>query len=193
MEGLTPLPQEPNPWLTHHTEVVFENPYVWIEHSPVTRPDGTPGTYSVIRFRRAAVGIIAIDATGHTYLVGQYRYPTSRYEWEIPEGGCEARETPLECAKRELREEVGLLATHWEQILHMQLSNSCTDEVSYTFLATGLTPTAPEPDATEKLQIVRLPLSEAFQRLYQGEIRDAISVSSLYKVQAMQQRGELKY
>jgi 8-oxo-dGTP pyrophosphatase MutT (NUDIX family) len=181
------LPCEPNPWITHNTETVFENPYVWIERSDVTRPSGNPGEYSVVRFRRRAVAIVALDDEGNTWLIGQYRYAHDTYEWEVPEGGCEPDETPLECAKRELREEAGLEATIWEEVLYMQISNSCTNEVSHTFLARGLTPVPAAPDDTEKLAIHKLPFSEAVQRVINGEIRDALSVASILKVHALRQ------
>jgi 8-oxo-dGDP phosphatase len=146
----------------------------------------------VARFRRVAVGVVPLDDDGCTYLVGQYRFPTDRYEWELPEGGAEPDETPMECARRELAEEAGLEATELVEILHTQLSNSCTDEVSYTFLATGLKQVPMQPDATEKLRVLRLPLDEAVELALHGHIRDGISLASLLKVGLMKQRGLLK-
>jgi 8-oxo-dGTP pyrophosphatase MutT (NUDIX family) len=182
---MSTLPSGPNPWRTHQSEVVFENPWVKIVRNDVTRPSGNPGIYSVVHFRRQAVGVIPVDEQGHTWLVGQFRFPTGTYEWEIPEGGAEPGESPLDCAKRELREEAGLLAEIWTPILEMQLSNSVTDEVSFTFLAQGLRSVDAEPEETEELAVRRVPLETAFAMAMNGEIRDAISVASLLKLQAL--------
>ncbi len=179
------LPEEPNPWQVHAVRTDYENPYMEIRHHAVTRPDGAPGDYWVARFRRIAVGIIPVDDEGCTWLVGQYRFPTGTYEWEIPEGGADPGEEPEACAKRELREETGLTASHFKEILHLQLSNSCTNELSYTYLATGLSLAEAEPDATEKLQVLRLPVAEAIQLAIEGKLRDGITVASLLKLHAL--------
>lgn len=187
----TMLPITDNPWRTHSSREVFDNPYVKIIRHEVTRPSGQPGVYSVINFKRVAVAIIPVDKEGCTWLVGQYRYPHGTYEWEIPEGGAEPGEDPEDCARRELREEAGLIAGTLTPILHMQLSNSTTNEISHSFLATHLTLTDPEPDETEQLAIHRLPLAEAYAMVLRGEIRDALSVASLLKLKLLQESGAL--
>ena len=136
---------------------------------------------------------IPLDEENYTWLVGQYRYATGSYEWEIPAGGASAGEATLDCAKRELREETGLLADSWELISSgVQLSNSVTDERAYTYLARGLTQVDANPDETEALQLRRLPLAEAVDMAVGGEISDAFSIVSLLRLQQKLQRGELK-
>jgi hypothetical protein len=76
-------------------------------------------------------------------------------------------------------------------ILEMQLSNSTTNEISHSYLATGLTPTATEPDDTEELAIHRLPLRDAFAMVLRGEIHDALSVASLLKLKFLIDAGQL--
>ena len=182
-----------NPWRTHSSHEVFDNPYVKIILNQVTRPSGHSGTYSVIKYKRVAVAIIPVDEEGHTWLVGQYRYPHDTYEWEVPEGGSEPGEDPADCALRELREEAGLIAGKLTPILHMQLSNSTTNEISHSFLATDLTLTDPDPDDTEQLAIHRLPLADAYAMVLRGEIRDALSVASLLKLKLLQESGALSF
>lgn len=185
------LPTTANPWRTHTSEDVFENPYVKIVRHEVTRPSGSPGVYSVIQYKRVAVAILPVDAEGCTWLVGQYRYPHDCYEWEVPEGGAEPGEAPEACALRELREETGLVAGKLTHLLHLQLSNSTTNEISHSYLATDLTLTTPEPDETEQLALTRLPLAEAYAMILRGEIRDALSVASLLKLKLLLESGTL--
>jgi 8-oxo-dGTP pyrophosphatase MutT (NUDIX family) len=88
-------------------------------------------------------------------------------------------------ARRELIEEVGLKAEQFEMILEMQLSNSTTDEISYTYIARGLTYVGEEPEEDERLTIKKLPFEEVYQMVLRGEIRDALAVGSILKAKVV--------
>jgi ADP-ribose pyrophosphatase len=179
----------PSPWLIHHSEEKYDNPWIRVIEHQVTNPAGKPGIYGVVQFKNLAVAVIPVDDHGYTWLVGQYRFPTATYEWEIPEGGAPAGEDPETCARRELREETGLLAARLAPILEMQLSNSTTDERSISYLATGLTPGPAAPEDTEKLAIRRVPLAEAINMALRNEIRDCLALASLLQLDALMRRG----
>lgn len=179
-----------NPWKTHNTETGYENPWIKVEHSEVTTPTGTPGIYGVVHFKNHAIGIVPVDAEGYTYLVGQYRYATDRYEWEIPEGGCPVGTDPLSTAQRELKEETGLVAKEWTTLLDFYLSNSVCDEYGVAYLATGLTQEEAEPEETELLKVKRIPLREAISMANNGEIKDALSILALQKVAYLALTGD---
>lgn len=181
---------EPNPWKINRTDEMYDNPWIRVIEHKVINPAGNPGIYGVVHFKNTAVAVIPVDEHGYTWLVGQYRFPTGTYEWEVPEGGAPAGENPADCARRELREETGLQAEELRPILEMQLSNSTTDERSITFLATGLTAGTASPEDTEKLAIRRLPLAEALAMVRRNEIRDALSVASLLQLDALRRAPE---
>ena len=168
-----------NPWRTLASRVVYENAWISVREDQVLRPDGAPGIYGVAHFKNVAVGVLAIEADGTVYLVGQYRYPLDQYSWEIPEGGCPADEDWLRAAQRELEGEVGLRAEHWEQLGAAHLSNSVSDEYAVWFLATGLTQGEAQPEGTEQLKVRRVPLREALRMARSGEITDALSPLAL--------------
>ena len=182
--------KESNPWKTHETEVVYDNPWIRVSESQVTNPSGGEGIYGVVHFKNRAIGVIPIDDEDHTWLVGQYRYPSDTYEWEIPEGGCPEGETPVDAAKRELKEEAGLIAEDYETLIEcMALSNSVSDELCTVFVARDLTQTEAAPEETEDLQLRRLPLNDAIQMAVDGSITDSVSVAGLLKLALLRNRN----
>jgi 8-oxo-dGTP pyrophosphatase MutT (NUDIX family) len=175
-----------NPWQTLQSNIVYSNPWIEIRHEDVLNPAGNKGIYGVVSFKNIAIGIIPIDNEGNTWLVGQYRYTLNEYSWEIPMGGGSKNNTVLESAQRELKEETGLIANQWTELMKLHTSNSVTDEVGYVLLAQDLVAGEAEPEETEDLKIKKLPLSEAIAMVMSGEITDAISVAGLLKVAMLQ-------
>ncbi|GLS25395.1 NUDIX domain-containing protein [Marinibactrum halimedae] len=176
-------------WEEKSKQLVYENPWIAVSHSEVITPAGTDGIYGTVHFKNKAIGIVPIDEEGFTWLVSQSRYPLGITTWEIPEGGSPEGEDPMETAQRELQEEVGLKAEHFECFLRLHLSNSVTDEEALVYLATGLQATETNHEETEDIQIKRLPLEDAVEMVHRGEITDAISVAALLKVNSLEVSG----
>ncbi|UZJ43957.1 NUDIX hydrolase [Marinimicrobium sp. C6131] len=169
-------------WQRKSTRCVYENPWIRVSHEEVITPAGTDGIYGVVHFKNTAVGVVPIDEAGNTWLVRQTRYTMGEYTWEIPEGGCPRAEDPLSAAKRELQEEVGLSAQHWEKLQELQLSNSVTDETAIIYVARDLQNVEQSLDDSEDIEVKKLPLTEAIAMVDRGEITDAISVAALLRL-----------
>ena len=177
---------EQNPWITKSTETKYDNPWIRLDESQVINPAGNDGIYGVVHFKNRAMAIIPLDEENNTWIVGQFRYTTKTYEWEVIEGGVPEGEDLLEGAKRELEEEAGLKANEWTMIIDgCQLSNSVSDEIGYAYVAKGLSMTATNPEETEQLQIRKLPFEELVTMVMNGEIKDLLSVASVLKVKMM--------
>jgi 8-oxo-dGTP pyrophosphatase MutT (NUDIX family) len=180
VESVVELPDAPNPWKTVSSREVYRNPWIRVREDQVICPGGKPGIYGVVE-SKAAAGVVAVDGE-YLYLVGQYRYPTQKYSWEIIEGGADHGESPLEAAQRELKEEAGLTACHWEQLgPEVHLSNCFTTERGYLFIAWGLELGASAPDETESLEVRRVHRAEARAMLESGFIVDCLSIVGLYR------------
>ncbi len=174
--------KELNSWKTLTSELVYESAWIAVNKHETINPAGNPAIYSVVNFKNLAIGIIPLSEDGFTWLVGQWRYPLNAYSWEIPEGGGPLGEAPIETAKRELKEETGIIAQNFEEIMQLDLSNSATDEHAFIYLATGLTFEESEPEETEDLQVKKIHINEVFVMVLRGEITDAISVAAIFKV-----------
>lgn len=180
-----------NPWQTLSIKEVYDNPWITVSHREVTAPTGTDGIYGLVHFKNSAVAIVPIDDDGNTWLVGQHRYTLNQYTWEIPEGGGSQEEDNLDVAKRELREETGIIASQWTQLLELHTSNSVTDEYAIGFVAQGLSFGDSEPDDTEALAIKKVPLSTAIDMALDGRITDGLAMACLMKIQILIDRKQL--
>ena len=180
-----------NSWTTLSQELKYETPWISVSQHEILNPAGKPGIYGVVNFKNLAIGVLPIDKDYNTWLVGQWRYPLKQYSWEIPEGGGPLGVEPLESAKRELKEETGLIAANYLELCRMHTSNSVSDESCFIYLATDLEMTEAEPEETEDLIIKKLPFSEAFEMVMKGEITDSLSMVAILKAKLLMDEGKL--
>lgn len=171
-----------NPWQKISSREVYDNPWINVRHEEVIKPNGEFGIYGIAHFKMLAAAIVPLDNEGNIWLVGQFRYTINEYSWEIPMGGGDLNGDSLEAAKRELKEETGLIASKWTNLGHLHTSNSVTDEVGYMYLAEELTLEDAEPDDTEILQIKKVSLVEAVRMVMESEITDSLSIAAIMKV-----------
>jgi len=178
-----------NPWIVKSKKIVYDNAWVQIQHHEVINPSGGDGIYGVVHFKNYAIGIIPIDENGYTWLVGQYRYPLDVYSWELPEGGGPLEDDPLESAKRELREEVGITANKWTKIMDIHTSNSITDELGFVYVAQDLTFGETEHEEVEEIVIRKVHFNELVDMIMNGQITDSITIASVLKLQLLINKG----
>jgi 8-oxo-dGTP pyrophosphatase MutT (NUDIX family) len=154
-----------------HSETAFEGPFVDVAKRRYRRADGSEVERQVVE-HPGSVGIVAHDEE-LVYLVRQPREAVEEDGLlEIPAGTLdEEGETELECAKRELAEEVGLRAERWSELHAIYPSPGFLSEKLTIFEATGLSPAEGETDETEDIEVVRLPLTDLDRAL--REIEDA--------------------
>lgn len=140
-------------------------------------PDGSEGDLEMIRHPGAsAVLPFASDPAGddpQVLLIRQYRYAAEQYVYEVPAGRLDPGESPVDCARRELREETGCTAGRVERLTTIYTTPGFTDEKIHLFMAADLTMGASHREADEFIEVVTLPLSEVLQMIERGEIIDS--------------------
>jgi 8-oxo-dGTP pyrophosphatase MutT (NUDIX family) len=181
-----------NPWTILAQKPVYDNPWICVTEYDVINPSGGKGIYGKVHFKNKAIGILPLDESLNTYLVGQFRFTVNEYFWEIPEGGGPLGTDILASAKRELLEETGLVAAEWTKLMDFHLSNSVCDEHGQIFLARQLTQQLAQPEETEELEVKKLPFAEAYAMVEDGRITDSLSVAAIQKVQLMLLDGRIK-
>jgi ADP-ribose pyrophosphatase len=174
-----------NPWKTLTDEFIYESSWIKVTKHEVINPAGNNGIYSVVHFKNLAIGILPLDEEYNTWIVGQFRYPTNNYSWEIVEGGGEHAIDPVLSAERELMEETGIKAKKYTKLMEMDLSNSCTNERAIVYIAQGLSFHTAEPEETEQLQVRKVHFNELFDMVFSGEITDAITIAAVYKTKVL--------
>ena len=166
------------------SETVYAGRVITLRRDTVTMPGGGTSVREVVRHPGAVV-VVALDDDDNVVLLRQYRHPVGTYLWELPAGLRDADgEPPLATAQRELAEEAELAADRWSLLTTTYSTPGFCDELVLVYLAEGLRP-VPGPDGFvvehEELDMTveRVPLADAVQRIYDGDIRNASAVIGL--------------
>lgn len=123
--------------------------------------------------------IVPVFDDGTVALVRQYRHPAGRSLLEIPAGSLEEGEVPLEGARRELEEEIGVKAGKIEKLAEFYVSPGFLTEKMHLFLATDLIETNQRLEDDELIDIERISLAEALEMAVDGRLDDAKTMIGL--------------
>lgn len=164
------------------SETVFRGRVIAVAMKRFRRPDGEEYERDVVE-HPGAVGIVAHDEE-FVYLVAQPREAIgAERSLEIPAGTLDPEDgSELECAKRELAEEVGLAAERWAQLHVIEMTPGYSDETLTLFEATGLSAAEAKPDEDERIEVVRWPLAELDRAV--AEVTDAKTLIGLLGLRA---------
>jgi ADP-ribose pyrophosphatase len=172
------------PWQIMEQRQVYSDPWIKVRKDEVIRPDGQPGTYTVVHLK-AGVSVLAMDHDNNVYLTEEFHYGVGRTTIETASGGIESNEDPLTTAKRELQEELGITAEEW---IHMGNCDPFTASVvspTQLFVARRLSFGEHAPEGTEQIRCAKMTLDEAVRRVMDSEITHAPSCLVILKAARM--------
>lgn len=159
-------------------EILIENPWHRYCLDRYTLSDGTEGRYFYVDMP-GSCGIIPIFDDGSTMLLRVHRYLFGREMWEFPIGGMHEGEDPVAVARKELREEAGLLAAELVPIGSFAPYKGVSNEHCHFFVARSLERVPQELEPSERIEAVQLSWREAKERLLRQELADGQSMSGL--------------
>lgn len=157
---------------------IFEGQVVDLGLEQVTLPNGNEITLEVIRHPGASA-VLPLHEDGSVTLVYQFRHAGGGMHYEVPAGKLDGPELPEKCARRELKEEVGLSAQKLQRLGYIHTTPGFTDELIHLFLATGLEQGDSALEADEYLKPVRMPYAQAVEMVHNGDITDAKTMLAL--------------
>lgn len=141
-------------------------------------PDGAEARYTVLSNPDSAF-VVPYFENGDTMLVRQWRHAWDESSWEVPAGTFDAAEDPLHCARRELAEETGLVASAYTSLGTVHGAAFITGR-AHMFLAQSITESDRHPETYEQdMEVLRLPFMEALKAALDGTIAHSGSVTAL--------------
>lgn len=165
---------------TLSTEQVYEGRAVKLRVDTVEKSNGSKTTREIVEHSDCVV-VVPLDNQGDILLVRQYRKPVEKGLLELPAGGIEPGEDPVECVRRELREETGYSPQKIEELGGFYSTPGYCTEYLHLYLATELRYSPLVAEDTEGIELVRVPLSRIPGLIASGEICDAKSIAGLLR------------
>jgi 8-oxo-dGTP pyrophosphatase MutT (NUDIX family) len=158
---------------------VYRNPYLAVEAHSIVHPSGVNGEHVLIVTPPVSAAIVSDG--GDLLFARQPRFGAEAEILEIVKGGAEEGETPLQCAQREVREELGVVAAHWQPLGVLYEIPSIMNSPVELFLAHGIEHVDTEFEPVETIELVRVPETVAVRAAASGQINDAITVAALLR------------
>lgn len=157
------------PWTIKKSTIKYKNRWINVREDVVTRPDGKPGIFGVVEMVPGA-SVLPMDNEGNVYLTKEFRYGVGQDSIEVVSGGIDKHETPIQAAKRELKEELGFTAKKIIKLGKIDPFTSVVISPAYLFLATDIRFTETKLEGTEQIKMIKIPLKKAVELVMKSKI-----------------------
>ena len=164
---------------TTGSEKTYQGKVFYVTRDTAELEDGKEVQRDVVH-HSGGVCVVPLTEKGTVLMVKQFRYPMQQVTLEIPAGKLDSpTEDPFVCAQRELSEETGLTAEHWQKLTCLETTPGFCNERIHLYLATGLHQGNSHPDEDEFVDVVRMPLAQAVEQVMNGTFRDGKTALAL--------------
>ncbi len=150
-----------------------------VREDQVIDPKGKENIYAYVHIPET-VGVVPLDGEKNIFLCKNYRYIFKDYIWEIPRGLVDKGETPLQAAKRELREETGLVTNKLVSIGPFRLSVGQVDDEVQLFIAYIKEPNKISHDE-EIIQVKKFRLKKVLEMINNSQLIDGLTIGAILK------------
>lgn len=157
---------------------IYRGRAVNIRVDTVEKASGTKTTREVVE-HSDCVAVVALDAEKRVLLVRQFRHAVDGFLLEVPAGGIDPGEEPLDAVRRELQEETGYFPQKVDSLGGFYASPGYSTEYLHCFVASDLVPAQLTAEDTGDIELVRVPQNEMGSLISSGEICDAKSIATL--------------
>lgn len=164
--------------MAHTTKIIYQGQILRLGIESLTLPNGKSVDLEILHHPGGAA-IVALDQQDQVCMLRQYRHAAGGWLWELPAGKLEAGESAQLTAARELTEEAGLQAGHWEKLGEILVSPGYCDEVIHLYLARDLTRVPAQPQADELIEVHWIPFRHALEQAHDGTLVDAKTMLGL--------------
>ena len=175
------MKKKKGPWTVTGTQTVYQNPWIKVREDKVIRPDGKKGIFGVVTMV-SGVSVIPVDDKGDVYLTQEYHYGVGRLSIEAISGGIDKKEKKLQAAKRELKEETGLVAKNWTYLGVVDPFTTVVVSPNYLYLARDLTQFERKLEGTEKIKVIKVPFRKAVEWVMESKITHSATSTLILKV-----------
>ena len=165
---------------TLRSDTIYEGPIFTITHDTVELENGCEAIRDVL-LHHGGVCVIPVTEDNEVLLVKQFRYPFRTVTLEVPAGKLEKGEDHAECGRRELLEETGCKCSEYIYLGEMLPTPAYNSEITYMYLAKGLSYEKQSLDPDEFLDVEKMPLAEALKLVMDGSIRDGKTQIAILK------------
>jgi ADP-ribose pyrophosphatase len=163
-------------------ETTYQSRAFSIQKVHLRLPNDKKRYYDLVDHNDSVI-IIPVDQDGNIWFVSQYRLGAENLLLELPAGVLDDGEDPMVGAARELREEIGMSASHLQPLGSFYLAAGYSNENMFAFLANGLMTDALEPDSDEFLEIKKIPMPDAYRMAQAAEFNDSKTLAALLLAQ----------
>jgi 8-oxo-dGTP pyrophosphatase MutT (NUDIX family) len=178
-------------WKIVSHKKLLQSKFFDVEQEKLILPNGQKTTYEMV-IRKSVAMIAPLTDDHQLYMVKQYRHMLKDYSVELAAGHLDEGETALAAAKRELREETGLEARHWEEISVIESSASVIRSKVHLFLAKDLEEGKSTPEDEEgEIELIKIPLKQAVEMVTSGQVNTSVTMYAILLLDKFVKEGKL--
>lgn len=169
---------------------IYESKLFKVEEEEIVLPNGKKKIYDFVE-RIPTVIVFPVTPDYEVYLISEYRTLHKKRVIEAVAGHVDKGENPLETAKRELKEEIGLSGVIWEQLAQIKAAGSVIKSDMSLFMVKDLEIGKPNPEEGEDIILLKMPLGEAVKKVMIGEINIASAVIGILLLDKLRSEGKI--